>query len=86
MISNLYLRLIESGFKNRNSPIPCDLIADIELSPWASDSPALQVPEDLLRQSIQRAMVDIALRRANEKLLFQTSKSNSFAIHRSKLN
>lgn len=35
----------------------------------------MQVPEDLLRQSIQRAMVDFARRRENERLLFETSKS-----------
>ena len=59
---------------NRNSPIPCSLMADLELTPWASDTPAMQVPEDLLRQSIQRATIDFALRREQEFQLFKTSK------------
>ena len=41
-------------------------MADIELSPWVSDSPAMQVPDDLLRQSINLALIDFALRRENE--------------------
>ena len=49
---------------------------DIELSLWVSDSPAMQVPDDLLRQSVNRALIDFALRRENEKLLFQTSNDN----------
>jgi hypothetical protein len=54
------------------------MMVDIELSPWVSDSPAMQVPDDLLRQSIQRALIDISLRRENEKLLFQTSNDQPF--------
>lgn len=50
-------------------------MADMDVAPWASDSPAMQVPDDLLLQSIQRAMVDIALRRETEKNLFKTSNS-----------
>ena len=49
-------------------------MADLELTPWASDTPAMQVPEDLLRQSIQRATIDFALRREQEFQLFKTSK------------
>ena len=55
-------------------------MADIELSPWVSDSPAMQVPDDLLRQSINRALIDFALRRENEKLLFQSSNDNYLLI------
>lgn len=62
-----------NDFIGRNSPIPCNLMADMDVAPWASDSPAMQVPDDLLRQSIQRAMVDIALRRETVYNLFKTS-------------
>lgn len=48
-------------------------MADLELTPWVSDTPAMQVPEDLLRQSIQRATIDFALRRETEFQLFKTS-------------
>lgn len=64
----------ESVFPFSNSPIPCDLLTDIDLGAWASDSPALQVPDELLKESIQRAMVDMALRREQEYQLFKKSK------------
>lgn len=49
-------------------------MADVDLLPWVSDTPAMQVPDDLLIQSIQRAMVDIALRREQEYSLYKISK------------
>ena len=45
----------------------------MSVKPWVSDVPALQVPEDLLEQSIERALVDLAKRRAEEELLYHTS-------------
>lgn len=51
-------------------------MSDIELTPWVSNTPAMQVPDDLLRHSIQRALIDIALRREQEFQLFKTSKSH----------
>ncbi len=56
-----------------NSPIPCTLIADLEVEPWVSDTPALQVPDDLLKQSIDRALVDLAERRDEEMKLYMAS-------------
>ena len=56
-----------------NSPIPCSLMGQLDLTAWASDTPALQVPDDLLRASIERAKVDIALRRENEYQLFKNN-------------
>ena len=46
----------------------------MSVKPWVSDVPALQVPEDLLKHSIERALVDLAKRRAEEELLYHTSK------------
>ncbi|EFX87909.1 hypothetical protein DAPPUDRAFT_42141, partial [Daphnia pulex] len=74
MIKSMSPKVFHERDNFLNSPIPCDMMVDIELSPWVSDSPAMQVPDDLLRQSIQRALIDISLRRENEKLLFQTNK------------
>lgn len=48
-------------------------MSDMDLAAWTSDTPTLQVPEDLLRHSIERAKIDIALRRENEFLLFKKS-------------
>ena len=59
-----------------NSPIPCSLIPSMSLTPWISDLPALQVPDDLLKKSIDRALIDLAKRRAEEELLFSNSGSN----------
>lgn len=59
-------------------------MADIDLSPWASDSPALQVPDELLKESIQRALVDMAIRREQEYLLFK--KSNAYFVPSLKTN
>ena len=49
-------------------------MTDIDLSVWASDSPALQVPDELLKESIQRAMIDLALRHEQEYELFKKSE------------
>jgi hypothetical protein len=49
-------------------------MANLDLAAWTSDTPTLQVPEDLLRHSIERARIDIALRRENEFQLFKKSK------------
>jgi hypothetical protein len=59
---------------NRNSPIPCNLISTLDAEAWVSDLPVLQVPDDLLRQSIERAMTDMNKRRADEVKLFLASK------------
>ena len=45
----------------------------MSVKPWVSDVPALQVPDDLLKQSIERALIDLAKRRTEEELLFHTS-------------
>lgn len=45
----------------------------LDLQAWASDSPALQVPDELLRQSIERARVDIAIRREKEYVLYKNN-------------
>lgn len=52
-------------------------MGELDLNVWLSDMPALQVPDELLRQSIERAKVDVAIRRQNEYLLYKNSASFS---------
>lgn len=49
-------------------------MGQLDLHLWVSDTPALQVPDELLRESIERAKVDIAIRRQTEYLLYKNSK------------
>ena len=47
---------------------------DIDLAYWESDSPALQVPDDLMELSIIEAIKKLEKRRQDEDTLFQNSK------------
>ena len=46
----------------------------MDLDPWVSDLPTLQVPDELLKKSIERALVDIAKRHQTDLKIFNESK------------
>ncbi|XP_065580760.1 uncharacterized protein LOC136040414 isoform X2 [Artemia franciscana] len=56
-----------------NSPVACNLMPDIDLAYWESDSPALQVPDDLMELSIIEAIKKLEKRRQDEDTLFQNN-------------
>ena len=68
----------------RNSPVQCEQINDegklefgfpkLNLQLWKTDSPALQVPEAILIQTLEKGTQSLAQRRKEEYELWEHSK------------
>ena len=69
--SSKYCQLIHF----RNSPVLCDVFPQLNLQSWKTDSPALQVPEAILIQTLEKGTQGLAQRRKEEYKLWEHSKS-----------
>ena len=58
----------------RNSPVNCDVFPQLNLHYWKTDSPALQVPEAILIQTLEKGTQGLAQRRKEEYKLWELSK------------
>ena len=58
----------------RNSPVNCDVFPRLNLHYWKTDSPALQVPEAILIQTLEKGTQGLAQRRKEEYKLWELSK------------
>jgi len=54
-----------------NSPVTCDVFPRINIELWKTDSPALQVPEAILIQTLEKGTEGLAIRRKEEFHLWQ---------------
>jgi len=54
-----------------NSPVTCDVFPRIHIELWKTDSPALQVPEAILIQTLEKGTEGLAIRRKKEYNLWQ---------------
>ncbi len=61
-------------FIYRNSPVLCDVFPQLNLDLWKTDSPALQVPEAILIQTLEKGTQGLILRRKEEYKLWEHSK------------
>ena len=59
----------------RNSPVHCDAFPAIDVESWKTDSPALQVPEAILIQTLEKGTEGLAQRRREEYALWENSES-----------
>ena len=59
----------------RNSPVHCDVFPAIDVESWKTDSPALQVPEAILIQTLEKGTEGLAQRRREEYALWENSES-----------
>ena len=57
----------------RNSPVLCDVFPQLNLQSWKTDSPALQVPEAILIQTLEKGTQGLAQRRKEEYKLWEHS-------------
>lgn len=62
----------------RNSPVLCDVFPQLNLQSWKTDSPALQVPEAILIQTLEKGTQGLAQRRKEEYKLWEHSKELLF--------
>ena len=58
----------------RNSPVWCDVFPRLNLLLWKTDTPALQVPEAILIQTLEKGTEGLAQRRKEEFKLWENSK------------
>ena len=58
----------------RNSPVNCDVFPRLNLHHWKTDSPALQVPEAILIQTLEKGTQGLAQRRKEEYKLWELSE------------
>ena len=58
-----------------NSPVLCDVFPQLNLQSWKTDSPALQVPEAILIQTLEKGTQGLAQRRKEEYKLWEHSKT-----------
>ena len=59
---------------SRNSPVLCDVFPPLNLQLWKTDTPALQVPEAILIQTLEKGTQGLAQRRKEEYRLWENSK------------
>lgn len=64
----------------RNSPVLCDVFPQLNLHLWKTDSPALQVPEAILIQTLEKGTQGLAQRRKEEYKLWEHSEFLQFLI------
>ena len=57
-----------------NSPVICEVFPKINLHLWKTDTPALQVPEAILIQTLEKGTEGLALRRKEEYKLWENSE------------
>ena len=62
---------------SRNSPVLCDVFPRLNLLLWKTDTPALQVPEAILIQTLEKGTEGLAQRRKEEYKLWENSKFRS---------
>lgn len=73
-----------------NSPVTCGVFPSINIELWKTDSPALQVPEAILIQTLEKGTEGLAMRRKEEFHLWQrnmganpkSAQGTAFAFHR----
>uniref|UniRef100_A0A0K2TRR1 Uncharacterized protein n=1 Tax=Lepeophtheirus salmonis TaxID=72036 RepID=A0A0K2TRR1_LEPSM len=73
-----------------NSPVHCDIFPQINFQQWKTDSPALQVPEAILIQTLEKGTQGLVKRRKEEYMLWehnmganpQSSLGTAFAFSR----
>ena len=58
----------------RNSPVLCDVFPQLNMQLWKTDTPALQVPEAILIQTLEKGTQGLAQRRKEEFRLWENSK------------
>ena len=58
----------------RNSPVLCDVFPQVNMQLWKTDTPALQVPEAILIQTLEKGTQGLARRRKEEFKLWENSK------------
>ncbi len=58
-----------------NSPVDCDVFPSVDLEFWKTDTPALQVPEAILIQTLEKGTEGLAQRRKVEFALWENSKA-----------
>lgn len=56
-----------------NSPVLCDVFSNVNLQLWKTDTPALQVPEAILIQTLEKGTQGLALRRKEEYKLWENN-------------
>lgn len=59
---------------NRNSPVLCNSYPKINFNLWKTDTPALQVPEAILIQTLEKGTQGLAKRRKEEYKLWENSE------------
>ena len=59
---------------SRNSPVLCDVFPQVNMQLWKTDTPALQVPEAILIQTLEKGTQGLARRRKEEFKLWENSK------------
>ena len=60
----------------------CDVFSQLNLQLWKTDAPALQVPEAILIQTLEKGTQGLARRRKEEYKLWESSKFESGNIFR----
>ena len=58
----------------RNSPVHCDVFPAIDFESWKTDTPALQVPEAILIQTLEKGTEGLLQRRREEYALWENSE------------
>ena len=71
--NNFKLNVSNNSF-SRNSPVSCDVFPPINFQLWKTDNPALQVPEAILLQTLEKGTQGLALRRKEEYKLWENSE------------
>lgn len=58
----------------RNSPVHCGVFPAIDFESWKTDTPALQVPEAILIQTLEKGTEGLLQRRREEYALWENSE------------
>jgi hypothetical protein len=58
--------------------VSCDVFPPINFQLWKTDNPALQVPEAILLQTLEKGTQGLALRRKEEYKLWENSEMIHF--------
>ena len=68
-------RGLDGGLGNfRNSPVNCGVFPAINFESWKTDTPALQVPEAILIQTLEKGTEGLLQRRREEYALWENSE------------
>jgi hypothetical protein len=62
------------NFPFSNSPVHCGVFPSVNIDFWKTDTPALQVPEAILIQTLEKGTEGLAQRRKEEYALWENSE------------